>query len=153
MFPMKFDYHFYKPGILLLFFVLIGCDTTSSEENDPIDPPPTTSLEPTLSSIQANIFNATCATSQCHDSNDPERDLDMSAGRSFEEMVNVASIDISDLLLVKPSDPDSSYLVWKIEGRQGIEGQRMPRGMNASPLSTTQINVIRQWISDGALDN
>ena len=83
----------------------------------------------------------------------PERDLDLTTGRSFEEMVNVASLDIPDLLLVKPSDPDSSYLIWKIEGTQPIEGQRMPRGPGATPLTTTQVSVIRQWISDGALDN
>ncbi len=140
-------------SILFVVLLLVGCDTTSSEDDEPDNTPPPATLQPTLSSIQANIFSTTCASSRCHDSNDPEADLDLTTGNSFAELVNVASIDLTDLLLVKPSDPDSSYLIWKIEGNPGIEGDRMPRGDNAVPLTSTQTNIIRQWISDGALNN
>jgi hypothetical protein len=39
--------------------------------------------------------------------------------------------------------------VWKIEGRGGIVGERMPRGRQ--PLTSAQIAAIRGWIAAGAL--
>ncbi|MEM8486944.1 MAG: hypothetical protein AAF564_15430 [Bacteroidota bacterium] len=137
-------------AVLLLF---TACDSSDPDADQQDDPPMPLVIDPTLSSIQTNIFTTTCATSQCHDSSNPARNLDLSAGQTFGETVNVASIDLPDLLLIAPGKPDSSYLVWKIEGNANIEGQRMPRGTGASPLSTTNINVIRTWITDGALDN
>ena len=61
--------------------------------------------------------------------------------------MNVTSHEVSSLKRVKPSDPDSSYLVQKIEGTADVGG-RMPLGR--SPLSTAQIALIRQWIIAGA---
>lgn len=142
--------------LLCLSAVLLlcsACDSTDPDADQDDDPPMPIVVDPTLSSIQSNIFTTTCATSQCHDSTNPARNLDLSAGQSFGELVNVASTDIPDLLLVAPGKPDSSYLVWKIENNPNIEGQRMPRGTGAAALSTTRINVIRTWITDGALDN
>ena len=51
--------------------------------------------------------------------------------------------------LVVPFEPDESYLVWKIEGREGIEGDRMP--LNAS-LSESDAAMVREWIAGGALE-
>jgi hypothetical protein len=57
------------------------------------------------------------------------------------------------MLEVRPSQPDSSYLVWKLEGNPPwpIDGQRMPQG--GPFLSVSQITVIRTWIRQGAHDN
>ena len=130
--------------------ILSGCDSTDANDED--SDPPTSSLEPRLSSIQANVFNVSCASSACHGSSNPQRSLDLSsASRSFEELVGVASLDIPGMLLVSPGNPDDSYLIWKLEGNSGILGSRMPRNSSALPAST--INTIRQWITDGALNN
>ena len=51
--------------------------------------------------------------------------------------------------LASPNDPDNS-LVQKIEGTAAV-GARMPRGL--PPLSTANINLIRQWVEQGALNN
>ena len=48
---------------------------------------------------------------------------------------------------VEPGDPDMSYLVWKIEGRSGIVGARMPLG---GVLPDENIQTIRDWIEAGA---
>src|SRR5262245_64445845 len=37
------------------------------------------------------------------------------------------------LLIVKPGDPDASYLVRKIEGTRGISGLQMPQGCPGTP--------------------
>lgn len=52
------------------------------------------------------------------------------------------------LLRVAPGDPDSSYLVQKIEGSAAV-GARMPIGR--PPLDAEAITLIRQWIAAGAL--
>jgi hypothetical protein len=59
---------------------------------------------------------------------------------------------------VKPGDPESSYLYWKIEGRQGIIDEPMPNGCrNASDpnecVSDEDLALVRTWILEGAPDN
>lgn len=57
------------------------------------------------------------------------------------------------MLEVRPGQPDSSYLVWKVEGptRWPISGDRMPQTGQA--LEPSDIAIIRTWIRQGALDN
>jgi hypothetical protein len=52
---------------------------------------------------------------------------------------------------VIPGDPQNSYLIRKLEGRD-INGERMPRGTGPF-LTEGQIIVIRKWIEDGAPNN
>ena len=139
----------FKISFALLFacVTLIGCD--SSDSDDDTD---TEMLEATLSSIQANIFTPSCALSGCHAGASPAQGMDLSDGNAFASIVNVASVGVSSLLRVDPSNADSSYLVWKLEGNAGIVGERMPRS-GASFLSTDEISVVRQWIDAGAQDN
>jgi hypothetical protein len=53
--------------------------------------------------------------------------------------------DIGDDIV--PGRPDSSVLVHLIEGRRGPR-QRMPQ--DSAPLSSSQIALVRRWISEGA---
>lgn len=46
--------------------------------------------------------------------------------------------------------PGDSYLVRKIEGPR-IVANRMPLG--AAPLTQAQIDLVREWVLDGAPDN
>ena len=48
---------------------------------------------------------------------------------------------------VVPGDPDASFLIQKLNGTQTL-GNRMPDG--GPYLTTATVNVIRQWIQDGA---
>jgi hypothetical protein len=52
---------------------------------------------------------------------------------------------------VRPGAPDESYVIWKIEGRAGIEGVRMPNV--GSPMTAQDIALFRQWILEGARNN
>ena len=99
------------------------------------------------------ILTANCALSGCHAGASPAQGMNLSLGQAFANIVNVPSNE-SGLLRVKPSEPDSSYLVHKIQGTQstvGGSGGRMPLGRAA--LSQAQIDIIRQWIADGAQNN
>ncbi len=132
---------------MLLFAGLLvaGC-----EHADPLDP---NRIDPTLSSIQMNIFDLNCALSGCHVGGSPNLPgvMNLSAGQARANIVGVRSIEMSNLFRIDPGNPDNSYLVWKIEGRAGIVGAQMPFGR--LPLSAEEITAIRQWITDGAQDN
>jgi hypothetical protein len=52
---------------------------------------------------------------------------------------------------VAPGDPETSYLVHKLDGRSSIVGSRMPQG--GPFLSTTEINAVRAWVTAGAPNN
>ena len=108
----------------------------------------------TLSADVQPILTANCALSGCHTGSNPQQGQNLSAGQTFSNVVNVASNELPTMDRVKPGQPDSSYLVHKIQGTHlqvGGSGDRMPRGR--SPLSQDDINVIRAWIQAGAVSN
>jgi hypothetical protein len=106
-------------------------------------------LGPTLASIQANIFTPICT--KCHIGASAPLGLALADGVARQNLVSVASVEVPELMRVNPGKPDSSYIVWKIEGRSAILGARMPLGM--TPLSTEEIDAVRGWIVAGALEN
>jgi len=73
-----------------------------------------------------------------------------STAASFAALVDVASIQVPALDRVEPGDPDNSYLIHKLEGTQSV-GTRMPQG--GPFLDQATIDMIRQWIADGAPNN
>ena len=109
-------------------------------------PPPPPSIEPTLASIQDNVFTPICTT--CHAGAAAPNGLRLEEGMSHAMLVNVPSLEVPALLRVEPGNPDDSYLVQKIEGTAAVGG-RMPLG--GDPLSADTIAAIRQWITDGAV--
>ncbi len=99
------------------------------------------------------IFTANCALSNCHAGSNPVEGMNLGDGQAYANIVNVQSNE-SALLRVKPGEPDESYLVHKIQGTQGSvggSGGQMPFGGPA--LTQTQINLIREWITNGAQNN
>ena len=104
----------------------------------------------TFAEIQNTIFTPTCATAGCHSGSNPPDGLNLTAGIAYGDIVNVASVQMPALLLIEPGDPDDSYLVRKIQGT-GIVANRMPLG--GAPLSQEAINLVRQWVAEGAANN
>lgn len=108
----------------------------------------------TLSADVQPILTSNCALSGCHAGVSPQEGQNLSAGQTFSNVVNVASNELPTMDRVQPGQPDSSYLVHKIQGTHlqiGGSGERMPIGRSA--LSASDINVIRAWIQDGARAN
>lgn len=99
----------------------------------------------TPDSIQA-IFTARCALPACHSGPTPTGGMDLSAGNSYANTVNVPSTACSGLDRVEPNDPDNSCIVRRIEG---TVQPRMPLG-GTGPLAPEDIARIRSWISQGA---
>jgi hypothetical protein len=106
------------------------------------------------------IFTASCALSGCHGTSNtqpPGKPMVLTAGQAYDHIVNVPSIQLPSMDRIEPFEPDSSYLVHKIEGTHldvGGSGARMPFGCSGSScLSREQVHLIRQWVTEGALDN
>jgi hypothetical protein len=106
-------------------------------------PPPLTA---DYQSIQDNVFTPICV--RCHSGAAAPEGLQLDAAHAYDLLVGVPSSEQPQLLRVDPGAPDRSYLVLKLEGAPGILGAQMPFG--ETPLPQATIDVIRQWISDGA---
>jgi len=131
-----------------VFIGTVACDEALSSLTGP-----TPGLEPTLSSIQKEIFDTTdssgrLACTNCHNGN-AFVPGNLRAGASYATLVNTRSVERPGLLRVAPGDPENSYVIHKLEGRPGIVGERMPRGTGPY-LTDGQILVIRRWIELGA---
>ena len=107
-------------------------------------------LEPTLASIQDSLFTGTCQNSRCHDGFWNAGKLDLTKGVSHSDLVNVPSQLDSTMLRVYPGKPDSSYLVWKIEGHPRMRGRLMPLWSRNQRLHPDVVQAVRDWILDGA---
>ena len=107
----------------------------------------------TLSQIQTQIFTPACAG--CHSGptgNVLPGGMNLSStAESFASLVGVASLQVPTINRVTENDPDNSYLVQKLEGTAGIMGVRMPQG--GPFLDQETIDMVRQWITDGAISN
>jgi hypothetical protein len=102
-------------------------------------------LEATFTSIQANVFTPICTA--CHIGATAPQGLQLDAASSYALLVGVASTEQPSILRVAPGNPGASYLIQKLEGTAAV-GARMP--LNGTPLVQSDINIIRQWITDGA---
>ena len=136
-------------GLLAVTIACAGDGTGLDEFGNPLGEGGDQPLEPTLTSIQARVFSPICT--QCHAGAAAPLGFSLEAGVSFGSTVNVPSVEAPELMRVLPGDPDASYIVWKIEGRAGIVGGRMPLGLPQLPAE--EIDAIRTWIEDGALQN
>jgi hypothetical protein len=102
-------------------------------------------LQPTFQSIQDRVFTPVCTG--CHAGAAAPLGLRLDEGSSYALLVNASSVEVPSLQRVQPGNPDSSYLIQKLEGTAAV-GSRMP--LNAPPLPASTIAVIRQWITNGA---
>jgi len=126
---------------------LASCGGGSDSDGSSGNPPAV--LAPTLASIQENVFTPTCAKVGCHSGVTPTGHMNLEAGNSAASLINVVSTGDPTKTRVIPSDPDDSLLIKKLEGTQTV-GRQMPRdGPPYLPQET--IDVIRQWILDGAM--
>ena len=97
-----------------------------------------------IDDVQSQVFDGSCATSGCHNGSVFPN---LSSGSAFNAIVNVSSSQ-SSKLLIAPGNVSASYLIDKIEGTGS--GSPMPIG---GSLTTAQRDLVKNWVSAGALAN
>lgn len=93
-----------------------------------------------------------CTGPACHDATMPQAMLNLTASASHAQLVGVRSTQCTSTDRVMPGAPNQSYLVFKLQGSGPCYmGTRMPRGTGL--LTATQMQLVRDWIANGAPDN
>jgi hypothetical protein len=124
----------FKKYLFLIFFLILGCglyQNCSPMEGSQSLGGRTPDAPGAFSAVQS-LFNQKCVS--CH--------MVADASNNFVGLANYEDISLSGT--IAPGDPDNSPLFLSI-----ISGS-MPPG---PPLSQGEINLIRDWISNGALDD
>lgn len=142
--------------ILVLAGMLAGCEVETFDDAvgrfdaaAPPPPPPPNGFGPNFSEIQAIVFTPSCASSNCHSGGSPAAGLNLESANSYTMLVGVTSSQDAAVMRVLPGNPDASYLVQKLEGTASSGGSMPPSGA----LDQATIDTIRQWITDGAIDD
>lgn len=106
----------------------------------------------TFTEIQDTIFTPKCAIPTCHDSVSANANLVLVEGHAYDELVEVVPdtdpAAAAGLLLVAPGEPARSFLLLKVQGPPLGQGGRMP--LTGDPLTAEEIDLIRNWILQGA---
>lgn len=95
-------------------------------------------------------LDSRCA--KCHKGGGAPKGLDLSADKSFDDIVNVRSKEVPTMFLIAPGSPEDSYLWAKVSPTSGVRlGSRMPR--DGPPyLDDVDLAEFRAWITDGIPD-
>lgn len=149
----KNQQHLYLRNLLLtavcslgLLFVSCGDNSTGTDGGNGNGGNGGTPPEPTFSNVQS-IFNSSCATSGCHDSSTEQNGVNLT---SYGDVMNSVGQQYGENV-VQAEDAAGSPLVDKIESSNPEFGQRMPP--NGPYLSNDDIDLIKEWINEGAEDN
>lgn len=103
--------------------------------------------QPTLATVQEQIFSPRCANAACHGGDNPAVDLDLQEGAAYDNLVNVASQTTNGAIRLVPGDPEAS-LVFQVTGEAVGPVRQMPP--SGDFLDDTERDLLRQWIEDGA---
>jgi len=129
-------------GLLLIVAAvsLFGCGATVPEVPEGASVSYSAHLEP--------LVIAHCLG--CHDSEEPKAKLVLGPGEGYGQLVGRRSVQVPNMALVEPGDPDASYLWLKLQHR-APEGKGMPRTLTGTKkLRPAELELYRRWIKDGA---
>lgn len=90
----------------------------------------------------------------CHNTNDPQGGLTLLGEGVYERLLEPSG-QLTDMSLIAPGDPESSYLFLKLIGDDRIQGLQMPYNplTGEGSLSQAEISDIETWIINGAVEN
>ena len=106
--------------------------------------------EPTLASIQANVFGVACGFDSCHGSTNAAWGLALMEPDVAQQLIGVRAKTCAALVRVEPGSPDRSFLWHKVADSTPPCGERMPMRLGALPSSV--VSCFTDWIRDLSAD-
>lgn len=99
----------------------------------------------TAETVPTVLFPKACGNSLCHDSSNPEAELDLRSPDVASRLINQTSVDTAceTRLLIDPNDPDTSFLIEKLTKSKPECGDPMP---GAGSLSPQEIQCVKDWV-------
>jgi hypothetical protein len=143
-------------GILALLLAMSGCkgkggysaSQTSGGGAKAAADPKSTSVAKFSEDVQP-IFTKKCAHPSCH-GQAQSAGMQLTKGMAYDNIVGVKSTEEPQFDRIDPGQPDSSYMVMKLEGKQKV-GAQMP--LTGGPLPQKDVQTIRSWVKAGAKNN
>jgi len=89
------------------------------------------------------LFKGHCAG--CHKGVFAPKGMKLGPDALPGSVLNVASKEKPDLMRVAPGSPETSYLLMKVRGAEGISGTMMPPPRK-TPLTAEEIALLEKWI-------
>lgn len=134
------------------FFVVRAEDVAGNQDGNTVEVAGTTAGAVSFAADVQPILTGACALSGCHTGGNRAEDLDLRSGMAYRDLVGVPAGQCSDgRLRVEPGDVDESYLIDKILGVDLCSGSIMPKG--GRDLTAAEIQILRDWVAAGALDD
>ncbi len=133
-------------GVISAIMFVAACSeniNTEPKTNTDTDQPMT------LSRVQEEIFDRSCAFTGCHAGSSPAAGLNLTLGSSYENLVNVTAVLSSEFKRVNPGNSSDSYLI-KMLRNSGPGTRQMPP---SGKLNEDIIKLAESWINDGAEKN
>lgn len=124
----------------IITVIALGCGTPVPEvpDGEPVS----------YSAHLESLVIAHCLS--CHESEDAKAKLVLDPGVGYERLVGPASVQVPEMALVEPGDPERSYLWLKLQ-HVTEEGKGMPRTVAGSKkLRESELELYRRWIEGGA---
>jgi hypothetical protein len=133
------------------YFFVVRAQAESGNTSTNVQERSGVAVTPIFAANVQPLLTANC-TSGCHSGMFPSDGLDLSAGKSYGNIVNVASGGCPTVKRVVPSQAANSYVVHKLNGTSTgcFSGGRMPVG---GALTPAQMITVTGWINAGALNN
>ena len=130
-----------------MLLLLVGCAKDEGSFFIPRQPVAAGEVDTAYFSTEvAPIFHAKCWL--CHP---PYGGMDLSPSEVYINLVDVTSTNYAPAKRVVPGDLDASVLWHKVTG-DGTYGTMMPPPVYTQ-LTLEELQTIRDWIEQGALDN
>ncbi|MEC7949549.1 MAG: hypothetical protein VX265_18425 [Myxococcota bacterium] len=128
----------------LPFLLLVACGAKADGDGPTDTGTPETGAEPTWENVRDDVLVNSCGFGSCH-APPGAAQFGIDETTPAEDLVAVPSSQDETIFIVQPGDPDSSYLVMKLEGEAGIDGEPMPPP--AGGLDPAKVQLVRDWIS------
>jgi len=138
-----------RPWLSLLAATALPACLGAPETGAPVPGGGLPALQATYAAIDAVVLTPRCASAACHGGGNGTP-LTLGTADAWAGMVGVPAQQVPELALVAPSDPASSYLLVKIQGRQGAAGGYGAPMPPDEALSDEEIAAIESWIRSGA---